>query len=212
MSSLWRQNDLSYTFFAKKCYNTKGETYLDYLSEVLKAAIWGEQLPEAPKWNKWLHRNLSDNHCEECLMLHECWFEKGKTPKWPHHPFCHCLLEDLSYNDVLTKSSADSAYSKFDPYLFDPNNFYKHGKNKAFESWGYSIMDSDWLKKEVEKQALEKYVSGDYMLGKLNQDGQRISIRVEIPRKDKSETVSFVTGWMVYPNGHIQLTTPYGGK
>ena len=50
------------------------------------------------------------------------------------------------------------------------------------------------------------------MLGKLNQDGQRISIRVEIPRKDKSETVSFVTGWMVYPNGHIQLTTPYGGK
>lgn len=145
-------------------------------------------------------------------MLHECWFDKEKTPKWPHHPFCHCVLGNLSYNDVLTKSSANSAYSKFDPYLFDPNNFYKHGKNKAFESWGYSIMDSAWLKKEIEKQALEKYVSGDYMLGKLNQDGQRISIRVEIPRKDKSEAVSFVTGWMVYPNGHIQLTTPYGGK
>lgn len=159
-----------------------------------------------------MHRNLSDNHCEECLMLHECWFDKEKTPKWPHHPFCHCVLGNLSYNDVLTKSSANSAYSKFDPYLFDPNNFYKHGKNKAFESWGYSIMDSAWLKKEIEKQALEKYVSGDYMLGKLNQDGQRISIRVEIPRKDKAEAVSFVTGWMVYPNGHIKLTTPYGGK
>ena len=75
-----------------------------------------------------------------------------------------------------------------------------------------TFLDSDWLKEEIEKQALEKYVSGDYMLGKLNQDGQRISIRVEIPRKDKSETVSFVTGWMAYPNGHIQLTTPYGGK
>ena len=66
--------------------------------------------------------------------------------------------------------------------------------------------------REVEKQALEKYVSGDYMLGKLNQNGQRISIRVEIPRKDKSETVSFVTGWMVKPNGLIQLNTPFGGK
>ena len=76
----------------------------------------------------------------------------------------------------------------------------------------YTFLLKNVIIREVEKQALEKYVSGDYMLGKLNQDGQRISIRVEIPRKDKSETVSFVTGWMVYPNGHIQLTTPYGGK
>ena len=76
----------------------------------------------------------------------------------------------------------------------------------------YTFLLKNVIIREVEKQALEKYVSGDYMLGKLNQDGQRISIRVEIPRKDKSETVSFVTGWMVYPNGNIQLTTPYGGK
>ncbi len=76
----------------------------------------------------------------------------------------------------------------------------------------YTFLLKNVIIRKVEKQALEKYVSGDYMLGKLNQDGQRISIRVEIPRKDKSETVSFVTGWMVYPNGHIQLTTPYGGK
>ena len=80
-----------------------------------------------------------------------------------------------------------------------------------FESWGYSIDDSQWLQKEFEKQALDKYVSGEYTLGKLNKDGQRISIRVEIPRKDKQQTVSFVTGWMVYPNGQIQMTTPYGG-
>lgn len=76
----------------------------------------------------------------------------------------------------------------------------------------YTFLLKNVIIREVEKQALEKYVSGDYMLGKLNQDGQRISIRVEIPRKDKSETVSFVTGWMVYPNGLIQLNTPFGGK
>ncbi len=81
-----------------------------------------------------------------------------------------------------------------------------------FESWGYSISDSEWLQKEIEKQALEKYIKGDYTLGKLNKGGQRISIRIEIARKDTGDIVSFVTGWMVYPNGHIQLNTPYEGK
>ncbi len=185
---------------------------MGYLSNVIKAAVWGEQPPEAPKWNKWLHRNLSDNHCEECLMLHECWFEKGKTPKWPHHPFCHCVLEPLDYHTVLRNVQAVSDYSKFDPYLFNTQQTYTHNKEKLFYEWGYTVADAKWLQNEIEKQGLEKYMSGDYILGKLNRDGQRISIRVEIPRNDSSEIVSFVTGWMVYPSGHIQLTTPYGGK
>ena len=58
-----------------------------------------------------------------------------------------------------------------DPYLFDPENTYRHGKNRAFESWGYSASDSTWLKNQSEKQALEKYLSGDYMLGKLDRRG-----------------------------------------
>ena len=185
---------------------------LDYLSEVIKAAIWGEPPPTEPEWNKWIHRNLSDNHCEVCLILHECWFAKEKTPKWPHHPFCHCILEAIPYNDVLTQSSSNCPYTKFDPYLFDPDKVYKHGKNKAFESWGDSIEDSNWLKNEIETQGLEKYISGDYELGILNKYGQRINIRIEIPRQDKNEKVSFVTGWLVSPNGKIKLNTPYGGK
>ena len=47
---------------------------------------------------------------------------------------------------------------------------------------------------------------------KLNKDGQRISIRIELDRKDKSEKVSFISGWMVYPNGLIHLNTPYGAE
>ena len=31
-------------------------------------------------------------------------------------------------------------------------------------------------------------------------------------RKNGEGTVSFITGWMVKPNGHIHLNTPYGGK
>lgn len=80
------------------------------------------------------------------------------------------------------------------------------------ESWGYSVKDSSWLQAEIEKQALQKYISGDYQLGILNQYGQRISIRVEIPNRTDGSIVSFITGWMVHPNGQITLNTPYGGK
>ena len=143
-------------------------------------------------------------------MLDGCWFQREKTPKWPHHPFCHCILENIPYNDVLTKTTSDSAYSKFDPYLFDIKGEYGHGKDKLFKSWGYSVKDSQYLKSEIERQGLEKYISGEYTLGKLNDKGQRISITIEIERKDNNSTVTFLSGWMVYPNGHVQLTTQYG--
>lgn len=65
---------------------------------------------------------------------------------------------------------------------------------------------------EIGRQGQEKYVQGEYELELLNAQGQRINICVEIPRKDASGTVSFVTGWMVYPEGKIRLVTPYGGK
>lgn len=64
----------------------------------------------------------------------------------------------------------------------------------------------------MERQAREKYISGEYTLGKLDIRGQRIDIRVTIPRKDGSGDVSFITGWMVLPNGKLKLNTPYGGK
>ena len=50
----------------------------------------------------------------------------------------------------------------------------------------------------MEKRGLEKYVAGEYILSKLNENGQRINIVIEIQRKDKAEMVSFVSGWMVY--------------
>ena len=146
------------------------------------------------------------------MRLDDCWFQKEKAPLCPHHPYCHCTLDPIPYAVVLMNTTSYSDYSKFDPYLFDPENTYRHGKNRAFESWGYSVSDSTWLKNQIEKQALEKYLSGDYTLGKLDRRGQRIDIRVTIPRKGKSGSVSFITGWMLMPNGKLKLNTPYGGK
>ena len=118
----------------------------------------------------------------------------------------------VPYAKVVDKAAAQRAYSKFNPYLFDPEGIYKHGKNKAFETWGYTVNDSHWLQNEMENQALYKYISGQYTLGKSDSYGQRINIQTELPRKNGSGSVSFVTGWMARPNGLIQLNTPYGGK
>lgn len=57
-----------------------------------------------------------------------------------------------------------------------------------------------------------RFKNGNYTIGLLNEYGHRISIRVELPRKNGDGTVSFITGWMVNPNGLIQLNTPFGGK
>ncbi len=114
--------------------------------------------------------------------------------------------------DQIPEAEAKSDYSKYNPYLFDPDNFYKHKKNLLFEKWGYNINDAKWLQEEIERQGREKYIAGEYTLGVINHNGQRISIRVSIPRKDSGEEVSFITGWMLYPDGRIKLTTPYGGK
>lgn len=84
---------------------------------------------------------------------------------------------------------ANSAYSKFDPFLFNTNGSYSHHKEDLLKSWGYTVADAKWLQSEIEKQGLEKYISGDYVLNKLDKNGQRINIRVEIPRKDTSGTV-----------------------
>ncbi len=169
-------------------------------------------ISKALEWVRWVHRNLTDNHCEKCLKLDGCVFANDKAPPCPHHPFCHCLLEPISYAEVLLNARAVSSINKFVNYLFSSEYNKKNGKKSLFESWGYTVEDSEFLRKESEIQGLEKYLNGDYTLGKLDKYGQRINIRVSIPRRDTGETVSFITGWMVYPNGEISLNTPYGDK
>ena len=44
------------------------------------------------------------------------------------------------------------------------------------------------------------------------EQGQIINIKIDLPRKDKIGTVTFTSGWMVYPNGIIKLVTPYARR
>ena len=163
-------------------------------------------------WMEWKHIAMGKTHCPTCLKLDKCWFVKANMPQLPQHEYCHCTAVPKSTRTVQAQATAESVYSKFDPYLFDPNGVYGHKKDVLFRLWGYTVEDSRWLKEEMERQGLEKYISGEYTLNKLDYNGQRINIVIKIPRKDNGEEVSFISGWMVMPNGKIRLATPYGDR
>ena len=174
--------------------------------------LLAQKSADSPGWVQWAHHPQGKTHCAECLMLDGCFFTEETHPPCPHHPFCHCTLDPIDYAFVLANAVAHSDYSKFDPYLFNTTGTYTHNKEKLFNEWGYYAEDASWLQAEMEKQAREKYLSGDYTLGKLNEQGQRLNIRIVLPRKNTPESVSFITGWMIMPNGKLKLNTPYGGK
>ena len=77
---------------------------------------------------------------------------------------------------------------------------------------GDTDIDVATLKKEIDRQAEIAFQCGEYVLGKRDGYGQRINIVIDLKTKDTGETVSFVSGWMAYPDGELVLATPYGGK
>lgn len=63
-------------------------------------------------WVQWTHHSEGKTHCEECLKLDGCWFQEGKAPPCPQHPFCHCTLDPIEYAFVLANAVAHSDYGK----------------------------------------------------------------------------------------------------
>ena len=67
------------------------------------------------------------------------------------------------------------------------------------------------LKFEFEKQAYTAYLLGEYSLNKLDSYGQRINIEITL-KCPNGETIKFISGWLVYPNGKIINATPCRGE
>lgn len=173
-------------------------------------------------WLKWFHKDIPDEpewfremvrmkaaifgHCFECTALSGCYFfdAKAKIPEYPHHEYCHCELIG-----GVPKVKAFCPIEKFTDYIFSEKYKYK-GKKVLFENLGFTAKDSASLKDAFEKAALSKYQSGNYTLGLLNGQGQRINIEVVLPH-DTRGSVSFMSGWMVRPKGYITCNTPLGG-
>lgn len=159
----------------------------------------------------WIEWKLSQSglHCLMCMVLDGCWFNKSLMPALPLHDKCHCISSAIPTpnQDAV---SANCPIEKFTGYIFSDDWNIKTGKKDLFEYLGFTIKDSEMLKKEFEKQARKCYANGEYKLGLLNFYGQRISIEIVIEREN-SEPARFMSGWMVKPNGKITLNTPLGG-
>ncbi len=163
-------------------------------------------------WIEWKHISMGRTHCRTCLKLHKCRFTKANMPMLPQHEFCHCTAVPKSTRTVQSRATAVCAYEKFAKYALDPTNPRNGGKAAMFASWGYTAADSEWMMTEYRKQAREKYIAGEYVLGVLNMHGQRISIQIVLPRKNGIGTVTYTTGWLVEQSGRIRRITPYGSK
>ncbi|MBR2468429.1 MAG: hypothetical protein IKB42_05260 [Clostridia bacterium] len=169
------------------------------------------------KWIEWNHFGIPNEagflretirilmlvlgHCLICTKLDGCYFVERKMPEQPQHERCDCTKLNKSQTQVKDVSNSECDIRKFTDYIFRGTG----GKKDLFESWGYTLKDSQILQKEFEKQAREQYIKGNYELKGLDYNGQRIAIPINLKGN------IFYSGWMVYPNGKLKNTTPFGG-
>ncbi len=176
-------------------------------------------------WVKWFHFGVPDEegkerekirnrlmalrHCKPCTALSGCYFVVSKLPKKKTegngllHPYCDCNLKSVFNPNI----EAYCSVQKFSGYVFS-EKYAKNGKKKLFESFGYTIDDSEWLKEEYERQARNKYLNGDYIIRGLNpQYGQDINIIIELSTSN-GRNVQLISGWKVHPLGLITCNTP----
>ncbi len=123
------------------------------------------------------------------------------------HPHCDCKLNGIAKpNEKIT---AVCPIEKFTGYIFS-EKYADNGKLELFRDYfGFTKEDSEYLKMEFDVQAKQKYLNGDYEIGKLDEHGQRISITITV-ESAKKKNIKLITGWMVHPLGKIVCTTPLG--
>lgn len=159
-----------------------------------------------PSWLRELIRNLISlfDHCLSCTALDGCYFVIDNKPQLPLHEFCDCSLKNLDYSKLYLNANAVCDIKKFTEYIFKSSEKSK-GKNKIFYELGFTVDDSKYLQEEFCNQALIQYLSGNYILKNLDERGQRLAIPIKL------RDAKFYSGWMVYPEGKIINTTPFGG-
>ncbi len=159
-------------------------------------------------WIEWQDEGIAVAHCAICQVLNGCWFRDDNKPQMPQHPNCHCkrLFIDAPVPNETGRATCD--IRKFTEYLFS-DKYSWNGKREMFWKLGFDIGDSAVMQSEFEKQAAERYCSGEYKLGLLNEKGQRINIEISLTKNGKK--IKLITGWMVRPKGLITCNTPLGG-
>lgn len=163
-------------------------------------------IPNKPEWFREILRNVMAllGHCMECTSLDGCYLVRKNTPKQPLHDNCDCRKKNITYSKVKESAIAECDIRKFSEYVFK-NIKDSKGKNKIFYDLGFNTNDSQYLQNEYCKQALKQYLLGNYVLKNLDKRGQRLAIPTTL------NGTTFYSGWMLYPEGKIKNTTPFGG-
>lgn len=157
-------------------------------------------------WVMWVSE---ENEFEDdCDLFDGCYFHISECPELPQHFGCKCQIIKIDNPIPNVTAFADGDIRKFTEYIFVPEN--SKGKFKIFENWGFTIKDSEFLLREIKKQALEKYCKGEYKYKGRGYRNPRIEIIIDI--KNKFGVVQHIkTGWNLLPNGELKLSTPYSG-
>ena len=163
-------------------------------------------IPNKPEWFRMLLKSIMAffGHCLNYSALDGCYLVTRNMPEQPLHLHCHCKKKDIPLSVVKKNANAECDIRKFTEYIFADKHASK-GKNQIFYDLGFDINDAFYLQREYEKQALIQYLDGNYILKDLDLRGQRLAILVTFNGK------SFYSGWLLYPEGIIKNTTPFGG-
>ena len=157
------------------------------------------------QWIEWEHVSTGLLHCPVCLALDKCWFNIVLKPQLPQHEKCHCIAKNIEKPIPNFDAKAKCDLKKFTEYIFS-EKYAWNGKKGLFELLGFTINDSQNLKEEYEKQAVKQYCDGNYKLGKIDSQGQRINIDIIFEKNNRN--ITFTSGWMVRPKGKITNNTP----
>lgn len=147
------------------------------------------------------------NHCLICTGLSGCFFPYLNKPRYQLHDYCDCELYPIIKPNYIAEAYCD--LRKFTEYIFT-NTINSKGKNAVFAEWGFTINDSTYLKSELEEQAKQKYLTGDFVRGKIDKYGQRITITITLQTNAQGAKI-FKSGWLVHPLGRITCNTPFTG-
>lgn len=166
-------------------------------------------IPNQPEYQRNIARSIAVllGHCLECTALSGCYFRNDilRCPKHPLHTNCDCKKINTGVPTVV----AYCDINKFVGYIFS-DKYVSNGKRNLFQQLGYTVKDSKFLKEEYERQAKEKYLNGEYKLGKVDSNGARMNIEINFVHPNRGGVI-FVSGWMIRSDGKITCNTPLGG-
>ena len=110
-----------------------------------------------------------------------------------------------------TTPASPATVRKFRDYIFKPGA--THGKDHVFRSYGYGPEHSEHLAADFTRQATARHAAGDFVPGRVDQYGQRLTIPIDLPGRGDAagRSTTILSGWMLHPDNSLTLNTPFTG-